>query len=154
MRRIARGFTLVELLVVLVILGIMISLASLTMHPLSDARRVQAAASELKRELAVLSQQAMLTNTVFGLEVSAHAWRPYRLMSDASGHFSWQACTPSICQGLGPELKSTVLLKLLPLRLKKIVISPSGDLTPATIEMSDLNGHSRLRIQISPAGVK
>jgi len=65
------GFTLIEILVVLVIIGLMAALAVFTMGGSSQQRELEVEVQDLYLRMQVVSEQAMLNNLEAGLVIEA-----------------------------------------------------------------------------------
>ena len=63
-----RGFTLIEILVVIFIMGIVTSVALLTISR-NENRQLEAYAKELQQTFALLEEEAMLKPSVLGLSI-------------------------------------------------------------------------------------
>jgi general secretion pathway protein H len=73
-----RGFTLVELLVVIVILGSLIGLAVLSTGIAGPARELRNEAERLAGLIGVLAEEAVLDNREYGLLLQAEGYRVLR----------------------------------------------------------------------------
>src|SRR3990167_10840638 len=73
-----QGFTLVELLVVIVILGSLIGLAVLSTGIAGPARELRNEAERLAGLIAVLAEEAVLDNREYGLLLQAEGYRVLR----------------------------------------------------------------------------
>jgi general secretion pathway protein H len=71
------GFTLVEMLVVIAILGVMLALIGINMRPVSPATHARAAAQEISGALRAARSLALMSNrsVVFTLELSPPGYR-------------------------------------------------------------------------------
>ncbi|MDM8350132.1 type II secretion system minor pseudopilin GspH [Pseudomonas sp. sp1636] len=83
-----RGFTLVELLVVIVIIGSLIGLAVLSTGIAGPARELRNEAERLAGLIGVLAEEAVLDNREYGLLLNAEGYRVLRY-DPLSAH--WQA---------------------------------------------------------------
>jgi general secretion pathway protein H len=83
-----RGFTLVELLVVIVILGSLIGLAVLSTGIAGPARELRNEAERLAGLIGVLAEEAVLDNREYGLLLHAEGYRVLRYDPLAA---RWQA---------------------------------------------------------------
>ncbi len=73
------GFTLLELLIVLVIIGVVIGAVALSIHNSDNGQKVRSAANILRARLLFAEQQAIVQSTVIGFAVSQQGYQFYRL---------------------------------------------------------------------------
>jgi len=73
--RSARGFTLIELMVVMVIIGCLISLAVLSTGNASSSRELRDEAQRLATVIGLLADEAVLDNREFGLLIQPDGYR-------------------------------------------------------------------------------
>ena len=78
MRQRARAFTLIELLVVIVLLGILVSVAVLSVGGSSTSRELRDEARRLAALIGVLSDEAVLDSREYGLLVNSEGYRVLR----------------------------------------------------------------------------
>lgn len=137
------GFSLIEILVVLIIIGIVVSFALLAAGNFGQDRKVKAFAEQITHTLILLEQQAVLEPSILGVHVSDNKIVYYRYVSDEQHHAQWQ------------EIQNERLLKAMHLSQVKINITetkssglasgksvspqiiffPSGEFTPFTLEL-------------------
>ena len=73
----SRGFTLIEVMVVIVIIGVVLAVAVMSMNIIGDNRKVRAVAVQLKTVIQTAEQQAILLPAVLGLQVNAKGYKFY-----------------------------------------------------------------------------
>lgn len=71
----AAGFTLIELLVVLIIISIITATTIFTATDGGRSRRMQAAVEQLKNAIELAQSQAILTQSVIGIEITPHTYQ-------------------------------------------------------------------------------
>lgn len=82
----AHGFTLLELLIVIVIVAILFSFATLTIRSSSPEDLIKEEAYRLDRLIQLVLEEAVLKNTEYGLEFKTNS---YRFLTYTDDH--WQA---------------------------------------------------------------
>lgn len=128
-----RGFTLIEILVVIIIIGITISFAVLSFGDFGATRQARISAEHFISYLRLLQHKAILEDRTLGLEIHEHSYIPYRYDYQKNwirlnGHtiFKQQTLAENIFIN---DIKLSYKEKKYP----KLVIHPSGDMDPFSL---------------------
>lgn len=134
----ARGFTLIEILVVIFIMSIVTSVAVLTISR-NENRQLESFAKEIQQKIRLMEEEAMLKPSVLGLAIRDNAFQFSTYQKS-----SWllteneRRVDDSIPHNI--ELSLEISGKKIPLQsdnnekhFPHIVISTNGDITPFTI---------------------
>src|SRR6478752_6140292 len=71
----SKGFTLIEMLIVIVIIGITIGFALLSFGDFGASKGILFAAEQLEHTLTLAQQQALLENTTLGLRIDNNSYQ-------------------------------------------------------------------------------
>lgn len=130
MRTTKSGFTLIEILVVLVILGITASVALLAFGDFGESRRVEAEAKRFLQKTRLIRHHAILEATTYGMKLTPTAYSVFRF----SPPNTW---TPTSSDLLKPyDFPKKILLYLNIQTSGKqnwVVFQASGEITPFVI---------------------
>lgn len=141
----SRGFTLVELLVVLVILGSLIGLTVLSMGVAGPGRELQNEAERLAGLIGVLAEEAVLDNREYGLWLSRDSYQVLRHDSASQG---WQAmpgkphALPAWAE-LSFELEGAALALAAPVdapesaRVPQLLLLSSGEISSFRLRLAE-----------------
>ncbi len=80
--RLARGFTLVEILVVVLIIGLLFSVVLLSINPNTREKRLEKEAARVWRLLSLVSEESVLHSREYGLRVAETGYRFYGLQGE------------------------------------------------------------------------
>ncbi|GEM_PF-475397 len=151
------GFTLVELLVVMLLIGIILSFASLSIHLSSADQPLRDFAKRLHAVLELAQEEALLNNQVLGVELTTQGYGFYRLEPHQQQQWtrleetyqSWQDIPEVIeleleIEGLSAPLKSDSNGK------PQIAILPDGAITPfnCTLQQKDTRRYYQLQADL------
>lgn len=158
--RIATGFTLIEVLVVMFIIGIIVSFAVLNIDDRAGDDRLQREAERLQALMQAAADDAVLYGVEVGLDMTRDGYRFLRL--DKQG---WQPITRSDNPLRARKLEAPMHLELLQEDSKKaervgsnkdkqddnkenglrpeVLFLSSGEITPFKLELSADNAQSR-----------
>ena len=141
------GFTLLELLIVLVIIGVVIGAVALSIHNSDSGQKVRSAANILRARLLFAEQQAVVQSTTIGFAVSQQGYQFYRLQDRSSSmQLFWQPIKHQEAMKLQvwpgdfnislslPNNPNALVPNTLPER-PVIVFNPSGGVTPFTLRL-------------------
>lgn len=161
-----RGFTLIEMLIVIVIIAVMITAATLSMNLFSADRQIRLVAEQLRDGIMTARQHAILMPDVLGLKITRDGYQYYHYVRDKKG-VHWQVLKKG---GLShPDIfkQHRVLAKLTrwnddrslmelehrDASSKMIVISSSGDVMPFTIVLMDGKHSVVYQLRMDDAGM-
>lgn len=143
-----RGFTLIELLVVLFIIGVIITIASLTLGDSRQTKRAQHVAQRLTLVIPLAQEQAILQGTTLGLRVREHGYEFVRFKLNSQTHqgqwipfkhdrvFEFHALPSTIKMQLSLQRSQLALpLETSEQRPSVLVISSSGEIAPFTLDI-------------------
>lgn len=131
----AKGFTLIEILIVMVIISVVSGLAVLTITN-NQHKQLEEAAKKLKYLIVLAEQQAMLQPATIGIGMTKTSYQFFELKEDNT----WRIMNHSLLGSQSLPTNSQFHLKIhdkeSPLTGKPgIVISASGDLTPFIVSI-------------------
>lgn len=137
-----RGFTLIEILVVLTIIGITLSVALLAFGDFGADRRIQVAAAQFSNQLELLSEQAILESATFGIEFAPQGYHILRFTPPAT----WTRLSSNAMP------KDHAFPNKTPLHFESsgarqtpaIILYPTGEMTPfmLTLGRHRIQGHA------------
>lgn len=127
-----QGFSLIEILVVLFIIGIIFGLALLAFGDFGASRRVVSFGSVFKQDIQQLQYQAIVESKTLGLRLSANGYSAW-MFAPANG---WQTIADRRQQHVFP---AKVWVRWMVKKSKPgepdILFEPSGDMTPFQIQL-------------------
>jgi len=134
------GFTLLELLVVIVIIGIILTFATLSIHQSDTKSQITEAAQRLAAVLTLASQEAILQGQEMGVYFEQTGYRFYRLENDAwqiqediMRPYVFQSCIEAQLQVEG---ETVILESTQSKKIPQIVLFSSGEMTPFTTTLT------------------
>lgn len=149
------GFSLLELLVVLVIIGIVLTVALFALGNTAKNQRIQNAGERLVNLLPIVEEQAILEPNVYGLVINAMGYGFERIVIK-NGKKQWVAVTNNSLLAFRPWPSGTQIQLQIskedasPITGPNIIISPSGDLTAFSLVLG--NEKPLVIIQASESG--
>lgn len=141
-KRIMKGFTLIEVLIVIVIISIVSGVAMVTISS-NKTKQLESLAKQLTRLITLAESEAMLQPCTLGLAFYSHHFQFFKYKPEAEKDHLWQAITTG---NLGlhkiPEhVQITVRVNNEGKALDgkpHILISESGDITAFTIAIANI----------------
>ena len=131
-----KGFTLIEILIVIIIIGITIGFALIAFGDFGESRRILFSAEQLASTLKLAQQQAILETSTFGLRIDNNSYQILKFQNPSN----W---VPISNKGI---FKITYFPKNTVITLKTsnktspgyppIIINASGEMTPFTLGFS------------------
>lgn len=128
-----RGFTLIEILVVIVIIGITVGFALIAFGDFGESKRMLFAAEQLENTLQLAQQQAILESSTLGLRIDNTSYQILKFQNSSG----WM---PIANKGIFKAYyfpKNTVITLKTNIKatqgVPSIIINASGDMTPFTL---------------------
>lgn len=132
-KRSNQGFTLIEILIVLVIIGITFGFALLAFGDFGESRRILFSAEQLVNTLRLAQQQAILGSNTLGLRIDNNGYQVFQLYNNAQ----WKPISDKGVFKMTYFPQDTrIILKTsnsTPAGVPPVIIFASGDMTPFTL---------------------
>tara|TARA_R110000868_G_scaffold8205_9_gene42888 strand:+ start:71242 stop:71814 length:573 start_codon:yes stop_codon:yes gene_type:complete len=84
-----KGFTLIEILIVVVIIGIMATVSVLSVVNAGEAQKLRSSVNAFENRVNFAQQQALLRNDLFGLNISQKGYE-FEIFIKIKNHWQWQ----------------------------------------------------------------
>lgn len=141
-RKYSPGFTLIEILIVLLIIGITATFAVLATGDFGASKRIEVAADTLANLLRFAEEQAILEPAVLGVAITDSRYQFYRYRYSTTEHKgAWILITDqrvfkprSLPSGAQMQLSVAD-----PNQSPALVIDPNGNITPFTLQFGKIN---------------
>jgi len=154
MRKNNKGFTLIEIMVVVVIVAVLISAVTLSFPPVGD-KLLKEHADRFSALVVLAQDEAILQSNELAVEVTPDGYSFYQNINN-----SWQALsqTPFTKRSLPKEISSKIYLDGILIDLKdreeskpQVVILSSGEMTPFTYELK-FKDQSEISLKVNANG--
>jgi len=140
-----KGYTLIEILVVMVIVGITITFAILATGDFGSKRRVWVAGEQFLNYVKLVQQQAILETVPFGVSVSADGYQALRYQSKK---FQTLPSNTLFKKQLFPT-GVVAVVHVTQAKNPQIILESTGEMTPFTLQLSQVKGqHQDLAMTI------
>lgn len=139
-----KGFTLIEVLVVLIIVSIITSVAVLAFGQFGRGRREKIIVQQFSRAITAAQQQAILTPVVLGLAITTNGYQFYQFHASLKKSSEWLPLKNDVMSNstafrsvFDVNVKSiaTFSLSKQDKKTPAILFLPSGYVTPFTLEL-------------------
>ena len=134
-----KGFTLIEVLVVIVIISIVASFAVLALNSYFNSRQINNAAEELSIKIPAAQRQAIIQFVNIGLLIQPHAYAFYQFIPAQGQWQILQADALLAPTQLGDSVSLSVNKNIQP----QIIFSPTGDQTAFHLIIT-AGGHQKI----------
>lgn len=156
-----QGFTLIEIMIVLVIIGITFGFALIAFGDFGESKRVLFAAEQLVNNMRLAQQQAILETSTLGLRIDNYSYQILQL----HGNSKWQELSHTGVFKINYFPKNTLLILKTNHQTKagapSIIINSSGGLTPFTLNFNSnkentatLTGNQNGDLKLTVSGTK
>lgn len=136
-----QGFTLIEIMVVIVIIGITVGFALIAFGDFGESKRILFSAEQLASTLRLSQQQAILETSTLGVRIDNTSYQILKLQDNAQ----WQPIANTGIFKITYFPKNTFITLNTENHPKAgtpaIIISASGDLTPFTLSFGSTKEH-------------
>ena len=146
-----KGFTLIEILVVLLIIGITLGFALLAFGDFGGKRRIIIAAEQFTNYVKLVQQQAILETSTLGIQLDNKGYQVVRFESSRD----W---SPMPSKGIFRQqhFPDSLILTIKSLASKQgqpaIIINATGDTTPFTLDFGTKKQESLITLHGEPSG--
>jgi general secretion pathway protein H len=161
MRKIVRGFTLVEVLIVMLIISIVGTAAILTVSR-NENSRLENFSKQLTNLIMLAEEQAMLQPAVLGIVFSKNSFRFYQYRENPPDKPTWNALNDPVFAIHKIPKDTKISLKVLDKNIPvthndetiqpQLIISSSGDPTPFVIQLGKAGAKPTYQITGSEGG--
>lgn len=142
-----RGFTLIEIMIVIVIIGITVGFALIAFGDFGESKRILFSAEQLTSTLRLAQQQAILETSTLGLRIDNTSYQILQLQDNAQ----WQPISNKGIFKMTYFPKNTFITLNTDSHPKtgtpSIIINASGDLTPFTLSFGS-NKENKLAVLV------
>jgi general secretion pathway protein H len=142
-----RGFTLIEIMIVIVIIGITVGFALIAFGDFGESKRILFSAEQLASNLRLAQQQAILETSTLGLRIDNTSYQILQLQDNAQ----WQPISNKGIFKMTYFPKNTFITLNTDSHPKagtpSIIINASGDLTPFTLSFGS-NKENKLAVLV------
>jgi general secretion pathway protein H len=154
--RISRGFTLIEILVVVVILGVVIGAVTLAIGAVGGERQLARQAEQVRALFAYACEQAELTGRDLGISVDAQGFRfsvanRDEWVADKTSELRPRAWLVGTLTTLSRDGQAIAVTNTAPQKPQLVCFS-SGELTPFRLELTLADVKQHFRIEGQPDG--
>ncbi|MEJ2455018.1 MAG: type II secretion system minor pseudopilin GspH [Candidatus Thiodiazotropha sp.] len=150
------GFTLIEVMVVVVIIGILINFAVLSLRSHSPGDQLNEEAQRLRSLLQIASEEALLRSSFIGVDITETGYGFLRLEEE-----TWQPVDDTLFRNreLPDEVQISINMAQPPgddddeeKRTPEIILLNSGEITPFDLKISSIHSDDYFRLSGNETG--
>ena len=142
MRKNNQGFTLIEILIVLVIIGITFGFALIAFGDFGESRRILFSVEQLVTTIRLAQQQAILESSTLGLSIDHSGYQFFQLQNNTQ----WKPISDKGVFKMTYFPQDTLLTlktnRRAPAGAPAIIISSTGDITPFSLKFGSTKENS------------